>query len=102
MAYSEAEKWLDEEAAEGNSVATKAIDDRPEVEAHLQFVWAAFWELGSDRPVTMGGVGAIPFSAIDRYAQRAGVDDPDQFARFLQLIRCLDAPYLAHVNKKSS
>lgn len=102
MAYSEAENWLAEEAAAGNPAAMKAMDSRPEIDPYLKFVWSGFWELGSDRPIGMGGVGAIPFSAIDRYAQRLGIDDPDQFARFLHLIRSLDAPYLAKTNKASS
>ena len=100
MIYGDAEGWLLDEAAAGDPVALKAVNARPEIEPHLKFVWAAFWELCHDRPVTMGGAGGIPFSSIDRYAARAGIDDPDHFARFLQLIRRMDAAYLPHVNKR--
>ncbi|MGJ0508858.1 MAG: phage tail assembly chaperone [Methylocystis sp.] len=89
LAYSDADGWLLEEAADGDPVAVRAISAWPEIAPHLQFVWEAFWGLGSDRPLTMGGVGAIPFSSIDRYAMRFSITDPDQFSRFIRLLRLL-------------
>jgi hypothetical protein len=89
-----------EEARAGNPAAVKAIDARPEIEPYLIFVWDAFRELCSDRPVSaMGIVSAIPFSSIDRYAARVGLCDIDAFSRFLILIRRMDAAYLDHVKK---
>ncbi|MGJ0505608.1 MAG: phage tail assembly chaperone [Methylocystis sp.] len=102
MAYSNAEGWLLEEAADGDPVAMRAISAQPEIAPHLQFVWGAFWELGSDRSLTMGGVGAIPFSSIDRYAVRFGITDTDQFTRFIRLLRQMDAKYLPIANKRSN
>lgn len=63
--------------------------------AHLDFVWSAFWDLSNDRPIGLGSVGAIPWSAIDRYAERYGVRDPDAFDRFCRLIRGLDTEWRA-------
>jgi hypothetical protein len=81
-------------------MATRALDARPEIEPYLGFVWDAFRELCSDRPVSgMGSVSAIPFSAIDRYAARVGLLDIDAFSRFLILIRRMDAAYLDHIKK---
>ena len=99
MAYSSLDSWFVEEAVEGNPVALKAIERRPEIEPYLRFVWDAFWELSGDRALSFGGAGAIPFSSIDRYAQRYGIDDTDQFSRFSHLIRQLDAKYLAKANE---
>jgi hypothetical protein len=98
VVYSSLDSWFIEEAIEGNPVAVKAIEKRPEIEPYLRFVWDAFWELGCDRPIGFGALGAIPFSSVDRYARRFGIDDSDQFSRFLHLIRQLDAKYLALVN----
>lgn len=42
----------------------------------------------------MGGAGSIPFSAIDRYAARYGIDDLDEFDRFRRMIRAQDRAYL--------
>ncbi len=86
----------------GNVAATKALDTRPEIEPYLRFVWDAFWELCSDRPVFgMGGVGAIPFSSVDRYAARVGICDADAFSRFLNLIRRMDAAFLNRMTEAS-
>lgn len=37
---------------------------------------------------------ALPFEAIDRYAQRFGPHKADDFAEFLELIGALDSEYL--------
>lgn len=46
-----------------------------------------------DRQVGFGE-GPIPFSSIDRYASRYGIDDIDDFDAFLSMIRDLDREYL--------
>jgi len=46
----------------------------------------------------MGGVGGIPFTAIDRYADRYQVED---FEVFHRLITAMDAAFLQHVNKRT-
>lgn len=61
------------------------------------FEWEAFGALSTDRPVGFAR-GAIPWSSIDRYAQRYGLDD-DDFGRFQRLIRAMDAAYLDHCRK---
>lgn len=102
MVYSDKEAWFAEEAADGNSIAVQALNSRPQIEPYQQFVWSAFWDLVSDRQIGMGGVGPIQFSSIDRYARRFGVTDPDQFRRFLRVIRALDARYVATVSEVKS
>jgi hypothetical protein len=67
--------------------------DRPELDSEYAFTWDAFSALSSDRSAGMGE-GAIPFTAIDRFAQRYGIDDLDEFDRFRSLISALDREYL--------
>jgi len=62
-------------------------------EPHLDLEWGAFGELSTDRPIGFGR-GPIPWSAIDRYAWRHGINDPDEHARFVRLIRAMDETYL--------
>lgn len=60
---------------------------------HLQFHYVAFWELSTDRQIGFG-IGPLPWSAIDRYAGRFGIDDPDEFDRFKRLMRAMDRAFL--------
>lgn len=53
----------------------------------------AFFELSTDRQLGFSE-GPIPFTAIDAYARRAGVDGPDEFMQLRRLIRALDHAYL--------
>lgn len=66
----------------------------------------AFNRLVDDRPlaVGMGGVivGRIPFASIDRWARRAGIDDPGEFALFDRIVRALDGPDVAAINEKAN
>lgn len=41
----------------------------------------------------------IPFSSIDRYAQRHGIEG-DSFHVLLRVVRALDTAYVEHANKK--
>lgn len=54
----------------------------------------AFNELSTDRPIHIGMSGAIrgdiPWTAINSYARRHGLDDPDEFEEFVLLIRSLE------------
>lgn len=59
----------------------------------------AFWELSTDRPIGMAA-GAIPFTSIDRYAARFGVDDPDEFQSLLRAIRACDGAWLDYQRSK--
>lgn len=80
----------------------KALARRPTIDESLRLLWNAFWELTGDRPYgALGLPGAIPFTAIDRYAARYGFDDKDEFARFHQLIRRMDAAFIAQMSERT-
>lgn len=70
----------------------------PEVSTDGQDILKAFWELNTDRQFGMS-VGPIPFSAIDAYARRHGVDDPDEFALWVRMIRLCDRVFIEHMTK---
>jgi hypothetical protein len=57
-----------------------------------QFYWDAFWDLGSERSISMG-VGPIPRSAVRDYAREFAVTG-DAYDVFLTIIRKLDCKYL--------
>lgn len=83
--------------------------DWADVRPSLEDIWEAFWRLSSDRPklvliaieASVAGSsvmskiqhGAIPFSSIDRYAQRLGYAG-EGFDEFYGLIREMDDEYL--------
>lgn len=59
----------------------------------------AFKTITKDRPIGFGAA-PIPWASIDRYAARHGIQDPDDFDEFEQLIEAMDAVYLEHHSKK--
>lgn len=61
--------------------------------------WEAFWHLTTDRQTGMA-LGPIPWSAIDRYATRHAIDDPDDFDEFVELVMTLDQAYLEHCSRE--
>lgn len=76
--------------------------DRPELAPHLALFSEAFSDLSTDRPFSaMGGAGPIPWSAIDRYAARHEIDDPDDFDRLRRMIRAQDRAYLDHMAEEA-
>lgn len=75
---------------------------KPEIDDGIAWYLAAFWDLNGDRQLgAMGGAGPISFLALDRYAERQGVTDADDFARFSTIIRGLDGVFLKHLTEKA-
>jgi len=75
--------------------------NKAEVRAELVFIWRAFHDLSGDRQSGMS-VGRIPFLAIDRYATRFGVDDRDEFERFMSLIRAMDVAFIEWIGAQNA
>lgn len=70
------------------------------LEEYNSFAWRAFHDLQFDRQFgAMGGVLPIPFSAIDRYAKRFGIEG-EAFDLFLAQIRSLDGVWVEAANKR--
>lgn len=73
----------------------------PELSAECEFAVAAFHELKTTREIGMA-YGPIPWTAIDAYATRHGITDPDEFEEFVWMIRVMDDVYLEVAAKKGS
>lgn len=93
--------WLREMHAEEGGPLPPALLRQPSIHEPLLFYWNGFWDLSTDRPESFGGVRDIPWSAIDRWAGRHGVTDPDAFSRLLFLIRALDRVWLEDAEKRA-
>lgn len=74
---------------------------KPDLHDGLDWYLDAFWMLTGERPVgAFGGVGRIPFSAVDRWAARFGVEDLDAFERLHAMIEALDAEFIDFVARQ--
>jgi hypothetical protein len=91
MAWGAQSTYLDQLLERGHSVPAAYLK-RPRLHPQFQFYWDAFWELSSDRQVGMA-IGRIPFSSIDRYAQRYDLDQVDEFDLFREVMRSMDAEF---------
>jgi hypothetical protein len=80
-----------------DGLPTPFWDTQPEFPVGLEWVAAAFEELSTSRPMTMGGPGPIPFTAVAEYARWYEVADFDEFLMF---VRALDAAYLEHAHAR--
>lgn len=77
-----------------------AIEQRPSY-ATYEWLWEAFLELTTDRQITMGGVGPIPWSAVNRYATALGLNEDERYLLHY-VIRDMDTKYLKHINADRS
>lgn len=95
--------FLAKVAAEDPAAEAEFIKTLPPPAAELlpgvEFYLSAFHDLMHDRPPAMGGVSFIPWAAIDRYAERHGIDG-DEFAVFFKLVRVCDAEFVAVMSAK--
>ena len=67
----------------------------PQLLPGLALFLQAFEDLSPSRSSSGFGLGPIPFEAIDRYARRFCIDDPDDFDDLASFVRALDDEYLA-------
>jgi hypothetical protein len=72
--------------------------DAPFLPEALEWVYRAFWDLSGSRKTSGGGIGSIPFEAADKFAERFGVED---FEEFWTLIRAMDGVFISHFNERS-
>lgn len=99
MTYGPHANWLIEVVLErGDPVPDDAIP--PPLPPDYLYVYGAFSDLSADRDIGFG-CGPIPFTAIDAYARRYGIADPDDFEEFAGDIRLLDRLFLNATDKKS-
>ena len=73
------------------------IANKPRLQVGLEIYWRAFWECSTDRDIGMAE-GPIPWSAIDRWAFRHGIDG-DDFDRLVLLLKAMDSVYIEERTK---
>lgn len=76
------------------------IQNAPSLDHELFPVLIAFWQLSTTRQMGSGSVGPIPWTAVNDWAIRHGLED-DVFDYLLSLIHGIDDTYLNHLNQKS-
>jgi hypothetical protein len=89
-------------ADEDEGFMPAALADRPLLFDHLIFVWEAFNALSGDRQSGLGVIGQIPFVAIDRFADRYGIADRDEFACFHGHIKAMDRVWRGVMTERMS
>lgn len=77
----------------------ETLRNRPRLRPDNEETYRAFWDLNSCRPVTMGGFGRIPWTAVADYAERVGIQDLDEF---YYLVQAMDNVLMDHERKKAS
>lgn len=97
-------KWGSEyqtlvEVFEVTGVMPTGLIERPQLRWHNRFYLESFYVLSNSRPIGMSA-GPIPVSEVLAYCQMHGDFNPSERLRFLEVIRSLDAEYMAHVNAK--
>ena len=85
-------------ARERNEEPPGAFANAPQLTNSYQtFVITAFDELSTDRVLSFGAIGAIPWSAIDRYAERYCLTGDDiAYDDFVYHIRLLDDVWIKY------
>ena len=92
LTYGPHAEWLAQAAEDrGEPIPEDAIP--PEIAAGYVYAYAVFQELSADRQIGMA-LGPIPFTAIDAYARRFGIDDLDEFEQLLDDVAMIDRLFL--------
>lgn len=77
----------------------ESIQNAPELLGGLSLYYEAFFDLDTCR--SEGG-GRIPWTAMETYAARLGIEDGDDFDRFVYLIREMDQECLGVLKSKAN
>lgn len=83
-------------------IKTKTLEEEPIIAPHLRWIWKAFCDLNSRRPVAGMG-GALPFSytEIEAYCRLKGIYALGERERLLHFLDLLDREWLkAYIEKE--
>ncbi len=92
------EKRIRQQARLSGDVLPPDLASPPRLQEDLIVYLNAFYELCTDRPVGMGGVGAIPFSSIIKFAEVYDFDS-EMRDELLYLVRRLDETYINYTSE---
>ncbi|MGK2911226.1 MAG: phage tail assembly chaperone [Sphingobium sp.] len=90
---------MSKDAAVGVEFAQEWIAAGPQIDPQYTSLWLAYGALQSERPAAMGGMMAIPFSSILRYAEHYDYTkrETDQL---ITVIRALDHTHMSVLAKR--
>ena len=92
MKWSPQRKHIDRLEKKGRPLPADYLD-RPLLAYGARFLWDAFWELTTERPMGFGAEGRIPYTAIRLFAHDHSLAG-DAAGWFRTVIREMDAEYL--------
>ena len=73
------------------------VANKPRLRVGLDIYWRAFWECSTNRDIGMAE-GPIPWSVVDRWASRHGIEGED-FDRLVLIIKAMDSVYIEERTK---
>jgi hypothetical protein len=73
-----------------------ALENRPDLDAHLFGVWSAFNQLSKFRQYGFSGPQPLEFESISAYLALSGIIDPDEVDEYVHLLAVLDGELLKH------
>jgi len=79
----------------------KALEERPLLLPGLDFIFSGYRTLETDKPITMGGAGFIPFNSIVQWCylhQIYDINDIERISRYFRAMECADIDF----NEKAS
>lgn len=87
-------------AAKANKLPIpKFIEERPTVQVWDDLYWQCFNDLCGDREM-VNGLGFIPWTAVNAWAQRQGITDVDEFEMLRYVVGQMDEWWVGHFRKR--
>ncbi len=82
-------------------VQVDAIQSRPVLLDGLDFYFSAYSDLETDRQISMGGVGAVPWNSIIKWCNFHGVHDIYEIEILTRYIRSMEKAEYQFRDKKA-
>lgn len=80
---------------EEKGIKVKTLEDEPTLSPHLFWVWKAFTDLNTRRPVAgMGGYLPLSYSEIEAYCRLKGIMFHGERERLVYLLEVLDREWM--------
>jgi hypothetical protein len=100
--------WIAEAAKERGVTPPTFVQEKPELPSYWALYWEAYGDLTTTRkryPVTVGFStiilpGNISWEAVNRWAIRHKINDPDEFDTLWVIIKMMDSSYLNYHDEK--
>jgi hypothetical protein len=86
--------------AEESGVTPQALLTKPEIPPQIVWVWVAFSDLNTTRPMGMSGLGMISWLSVWEYSKAKRLD-ADDFELLWTCIQAMDKVFLEWQEKES-